>query len=204
MANLWIHDDDQRLEGADAYHALLETLAGPVGNITNNYYVGLEDVRRGHLWRAVERMLPTAVKNSMKAMRYAHEGVNSLRGDPIVPDVSGWQDFVQAIGFQPAAVANQYRINTALRNYTSEVQDRRTNAMNAFALAVRNGDGDDRARALRAIARFNQTHPEVAITPRTLHASLLQRAKLSAQAQNGVILNRELALQAQQYAGAGT
>lgn len=201
LSNLWIHDDDQRLEGADAYHALLEALAGPIGGIVNNWYVGAEDVRRGNIERGVERMLPTAVKNSIKSLRYAHEGVNSLRGDPIVPDVSGWQDFLQAIGFEPAAVANQYRINTAMKNYTSEIGDRRVNLMNAYALALKAGDDGDVGTALRKINAFNQAHPEVAITAAKLRASLRQRARLSAQATHGVVLNRRLALQAQQYAG---
>ena len=201
MANLWIHDDDQRLEGADAYHALLENIAGPASGILQNYYVGSEDVRRGHLWRGVERMLPTSVKNAMKAMRYAHEGVNSLRGDPIVPDVSGYEDFLQAIGFQPANVANQYRINTALMNFTGEVSDRRGNLMNAYAIAVRSGDGDDQQNAMRKIASFNRAHPEVAITRPVLMSSLRQRALRSAQATNGVILNRKLAAGAREFAG---
>lgn len=201
MANLWIRDDDQRLEGADAYHALLENLAGPIGGIVNNWYVGIEDVRRGHLERGVERMLPTAVKNSIKSLRYAHEGVNSLRGDPIVPDVSGWQELLQAVGFQPAAVADQYRINTAMKNFTGEINDRRINLMNAYALALKAGDDGDLGTALRKINAFNRAHPEVAITAARLRASLRQRARLSAQARHGVILNKRLALQAEQYAG---
>lgn len=201
MANLWIHDNDQGLEGADAYHALLENLAGPAGGIVQNYYVGSEDVRRGHLWRGVERMLPTAVKNAMKATRYAHEGVNSLRGDPIVPDVSGYEDFLQAIGFQPAMVANQYRINTSLKNYTGEVKDRRVNLMNAYAMAVKSRDTESQQTAMQKIAAFNQAHPEVPITRPVLQSSLRQRARLSAQAQHGIILNKRLENAARAYVG---
>jgi hypothetical protein len=166
-----------------------------------NIYTGTEDVRRGYVWRGVERMLPAAAKNSLKALRYAHEGVNSLRGDPIVPDVSSYQDFLQAIGFQPAAVANQYRVNTAIKNYTGEVKDRRTTLMNAYALAVKSGDAENRGAAVAAIHKFNTAHPEVAITVKTLSASLRARARRSAQARNGVVLDRKLALRALQYAG---
>lgn len=202
LSNLWMHDNNQRLEGADAYHALLESLAGPVfGGIVPNLYTGTEDVRRGYVWRGVERMLPAAAKNSLKALRYAHEGVNSLRGDPIVPDVSGYEDFLQAIGFQPAAVANQYRVNTAIKNYTGEIKDRRTTLMNAYALAVKSGDAENRGAAVAAIHKFNTAHPEVAITVKTLSASLRARARRSAQAMNGVVLDRKLALRALQYAG---
>jgi hypothetical protein len=202
LSNLWIRDDDQRLEGADAYHALLDELAGPMGGITQNFYVAAEDIRRGHVERGVERMLPTTVKNSIKALRYAHEGVNSLRGDPIVPDVSGPEDFLQAIGFQPARVANQYRINTAEKNFTSEIRDRRINLLNAYAMAVKGGDDGDRGNALRKIRAFNQVHPEAAVTPKVIRASLRQRARQSARADHGIILNRRLAPLAQEYAGA--
>jgi hypothetical protein len=202
MSNMWIHDNDQGLEGADAYHALLENLAGPAGGIVQNYYVGSEDVRRGHLWRGVERMLPTAAKNAMKAVRYASEGVNSMRGDPIVPDVSSYEDFLQAIGFQPAKVADQYRINTAMKNFTGEVKDRRLNLMNAYALALKSGDEGVRQTAIQKIVAFNNAHPEVPISRAVLQRSLSQRAHLSAQASHGIVLSKRLQQGAAQYAGA--
>lgn len=202
MANLWLQSDQQHLEGADAYHALLENLAGPMGGITSNFYVGAEDVRRGHLERGIERILPTSVKNSIKALRYAHEGVNSMRGDPIVPDVSGYEDFLQAIGFQPAKVADQYRINTSKKNYTGEIKDRRINLMNAYAMAVKGGDSGDQQSAMQKIAAFNQAHPEWAITRPVLQSSLRQRAQLSAQAQHGLILSKRLQQGAADYVGA--
>jgi hypothetical protein len=204
LSNLWIRHSSARLEGADAYHALLENLAGPIGGIVNNFYVGSEDIRRGKLERGFERMLPTAVKNTLKSLRYAHEGVNSWRGDPIVPDVSTPEQFIQMLGFQPSRVAEQYRLNTAARNFTSEVGDRRSSLMNAYALAVKNGDGGDMGHALRNIAAFNRKYPQWPINGKVLRASLRQRARLSARAEHGVILNPRLAPMAREYAGITT
>ncbi|MGH8146474.1 MAG: PLxRFG domain-containing protein [Rhodanobacteraceae bacterium] len=201
MANLWIRNDDQNLHGADAFYALLEALADPAGGILKNYYVGSDDIRRGHLERGIEQMLPTAAKNSIKALRFANDGVNSLPGDPIVPDVSGWQDFLQAVGFQPAAVADQYRINTAMKNYTGEIGDRRTNLMNAYALALKGGDSGDMQKALQRIQRFNTTQPEFPISAQSLISSLRQRARYRAEAENGIVINRRLAASARTYAG---
>jgi len=65
--------------------------------------------------------------------------------------------------------------------------------MNAYALAAQVGDADGRSSALDRIATFNQANPEVKISMSTLNDSMRQRAKLSEQAQNGIVLNKKLA-----------
>jgi hypothetical protein len=192
MSNMWLQDADRNLEGADAFHELEDAIAGPMGGLIKNLYVGRQEIREGHLQRGIETMLPTAVKNTLKAIRFAQEGANTLRGDPILQDVSGPQAFVQALGFEPTALAHQWQQNTALKNVDQAVQNRRTTLMNAYAMAINAGDGDDRTRALNKIREYNTDHPEWPITIKTLRASLRQRARYSAQAVNGIGLNRHL------------
>jgi hypothetical protein len=147
-------------------------------------------------------MLPTFAKNAVKAARFASQGVNTLRGDPIVSDVTAPQAVIQAIGFQPTKVADQQRINNALFNYQKFIQDRRQQLMNAFAMAQQAGDDDGRAATLTKIQSFNQKYPEIAIRMSNLHASMRQRARFSAEADNGIRLNKKLASRVREEVGA--
>lgn len=202
MSDLWFRDADKQLEGVDAYHALLESIAGPLGGMVKNMYVGNKQFNDGHTWRGIETMLPTFAKNAMKATRYATQGVNTLRGDPIVPDVSVPQALIQAIGFQPTAIAEQQRINSALMNHQTFIQGRRQQLMNAFAMATQAGDDDGRQETVQKIQAFNAKYPEIAIGLGTLRRSLRTRAQRSAQAENGMMLNRKLASRVREEVGA--
>lgn len=71
------------------------------------------------VWR---RILALKYSGSL-ASRFATEGVNNLRGDPLVADLSVWQILLQVSGFSPAEVAKQYERNSALKNYEQHILD---------------------------------------------------------------------------------
>lgn len=191
LADLWFREPDKELEGKDAYYQLLESLVGPIGGMVKNYYVGAQMVGDGQVARGVETMLPKFAKDAMKATRFAHEGANTLRGDPIVPDITGPEAFAQAIGFQPTRLFEQQKTNSALKRYEQAILDRRQTLMNAYAMAMR--AGDDRDVAMEKIHAFNQQYPEIAIKSDSLRQSLRARARYSAQADGGISLNKHLA-----------
>lgn len=199
--DLWFRDADQQLQGGAAYDQALESLAGPIGAMTKNMFVGTQQINTGHTERGIETIMPTFIKNAMKSVRYASQGVNTLRGDPIVHDVSGPEQLIQAMGFQPTKIANQWRQNDALMNYSKFIMDRKQNLMNAYAMAQRAGDEETRSAVLQRIAAFNQANPEVRISMLTLRDSLRQRARISQQADNGIVLNRRIAARVRSEVG---
>lgn len=202
MSDLWFRDADRQLEGEDAYNAMLQSIAGPLGGMIKNMYVGAKQFNDGHAERGIETMLPTFAKNAVKSVRYASQGVNTLRGDPIVADISGPEALIQAIGFQPTRVAQQQRTNNALFTYQQDVQDRRQALMNGFAMAQQAGDSGGTTEALRRIQAFNTKWPEIAIGVGNLRASLQSRARFSAEASNGIKINRKLESRLRQDVGA--
>ena len=202
LSDLWFRDSDRALEGKDAFYNYLEGMAGPMAGLAKNLFIGTEMISKGHTWRGVETMLPKFAKDAMKATRFAHEGVNTLRGDPIVPDIGHAAELVQAIGFQPTKVAEQQRLNSALMNYEKFIQDRRQGLMNAFAMAQQAGDTDGRGAALAKIQAFNQKYPEIAIRMSNLQASLRTRAQRSAQSDHGIMLQKKLSARVRQEVGA--
>ena len=202
MSDLWFRDADKQLEGEDAYNNMLQSIAGPLGGMIKNMYVGSQQFSDGHTWRGIETMLPTFAKNAMKATRFASQGVNTLTGNPIVQDISTPQALIQAIGFQPTEVAKQQRINNANVNYEQFIENRRQSLMNAFAMAQQAGDADGRSEALDKISVWNRKYPEYPIRMSNLHASLRGRARAAAESDHGIRLNKKLANRVRSEVGA--
>lgn len=193
LDSLWIRDADRELDGRGLFNNLLEQAAGPMGGVLKNVLVGKQQVDEGHIMRGVETMLPKGLKDMIKAGRYATQGVNTLRGDPVVADLSPWEILLQANGFAPEKVSRQYETTRALKNYEQHILDRRKSLVNAFAMALRNGDASDRASVLSKIGAFNKANPELAITSSGLQQSIKNRARYSARAEAGIVLNPKLA-----------
>lgn len=193
LDSLWIRDADRELDGRGMFNNLLEQAAGPMGGVLKNVLVGKQQVDEGHIMRGIETMLPKGLKDVIKAGRYATQGVNTLRGDPVVADLSPWEILLQANGFAPEKVSKQYETTRALKNYEQHILDRRKSLVNAFAMALRNGDAGDRASVLAKIRDFNRVNPELAITSSGLQQSIKNRARYSARAEAGIVLNPKLA-----------
>nr|WP_294979201.1 PLxRFG domain-containing protein [uncultured Pseudomonas sp.] len=203
LSQLWFRDADRELDGRGAYYNLLEQAAGPMGGVLKNALVGKQLMDDGHLWRGVETVLPKGMKDVVKAGRYASEGVNNLRGDPIVKDLSLRQTLLQLAGFTPSEVADRYDRNRALKNYEQHILDRRQHLVDAYAMAQRLGDVDGRRDVIEAIRRFNKANPEVAISSKTIRRSLLTRARYSKRAESGIVLNPKLAAKVRAAVGEG-
>lgn len=204
LDSLWIRDADRELEGRGLFNHLLEQAAGPMGGVLKNVLVGTQQVGEGHTMRGVETMLPKGLKDMIKAGRYATQGVNTLRGDPVLEDVSPWQVLLQGAGFSPAEVAERYERNRALKNYEEHITRRRQSLMNAYALVIRNGDAADRTAVLEKVRAFNKSNPEVAISSASIRASLKSRARYSAKAEAGIVLNPKLAARLKERVGPTT
>jgi len=201
LDSLWIRDADRELEGRGLFNHLLEQAAGPMGGVLKNVLVGTQQIGEAHTMRGVETMLPKGLKDVIKAGRFATQGVNTLRGDPILEDVSPWQVLLQGAGFSPAEVAERYERNRALKNYEEHITKRRQSLMNAYAMAIRNGDAADRIAVMKKVRAFNKANPELAISSDSIRASLKSRARYSAKAEAGIVINPKLAARLQERVG---
>lgn len=193
LDQLWFRAPDQELEGRALYDYWLEQAAGPVGGAIGNITKGWGLYSDGHLMRGVETAMPKAVRDSIKTMRYATQGVNTLRGDPLVKDVSPYELLMQAAGFSPAKVSAQYELNNSLMNYEKALTDRRKALMDGYAMAVRMRDADAIRSVYKKIEAFNRANPEIGITAGQIRRSLQAREKYSERAVAGIVLNPKLA-----------
>lgn len=199
LNDLWLREPHRELEGQAKADYLLEQAAGPVlGGMLVNTLRGMHMIEEGHTWRGVEAMLPKVAKDALKAMRYATQGVNTLRGDPVIEDLSVGQSLLQLAGFSPASLNERYDAINAAKGYETAVLERRQRLLNAYAMAWR---ADDRATldAVTAkIVAWNEAQPEVPITTKTIRQSLAARMRYSSRAESGVVLDRRLAERARE------
>ena len=201
LGELWLRSPDRELEGQALADYLLEQAAGPVvGGMLVNTLRGANMMAEGNTWRGFETMAPKSVKDAMKSLRYAGEGVNTMRGDPIIEDLSLPQTLLQLAGFSPAAVTEQYDANSAAKGYEQRILNRRSALLNAYAMAWRAEDTDGIQKALGKIQEWNVKHPRVGITVDTIRRSLASRMRFSAKADSGVVLDKRIADDAREQA----
>ena len=189
LNELWIRSPGRDLEMQQSIeYYMLQLGFGPLGSIFTGMGRGMDLMQRGEVGRGIEAMTPKAIRDGLKMMRYASEGVQNLRGDQVVDDLNAWELFLQGIGFTPANVAKQYDANRALKNYQNRINDRRQLLMNRWWLALQAGDADGVADALDDIRNFNGKNPTRRIDFKTLKRSALTRRKRNGQNDHGVYL----------------
>jgi hypothetical protein len=192
MNNLWFRDAEADLEGEAAVQYYAEQALGPMYGILAGWGKATQLAREGHTGRAWESAVPKFARDWFKSVRYATDGVQTKRGDPILDELSVWQIALQANGFTPIEVSEQYGQNNALATSARRIQDRRKLLLNRYALARRNDDDLLVAQTLDDIEAFNLAQPTMKITAAHRIKSLKQRAALSDRAVNGVILSKKL------------
>lgn len=193
MGDLWFQSQDRVQTAQDWWNSLANEMLGPVWGMGHNIYNGFNVIRDGKgVARGVEMMMPTAAKNLMKAWRYSQEGVVNMRGDIVVsPESLGLKDALkQAIGFTPAAVAEQYTRNDEKANMDKRIGQQRKQLLDGYAKAHKAGDEAATASALAEIQKFNAepTHAAKRITGETIRDSIRTRNRLSNRAENGIII----------------
>jgi hypothetical protein len=191
MADFFLRMPESSKEGKDWW---LEFVAGSLGasvGAVGNMVVGAHYMSEGDTARGLELMVPKAVKDVMKAWRYANEGLLTRKEDVILPrdDIDAWDLVAQATGFTPAKIAMAHRLRGAKYDAQNRIKQERSALINRFATAVRNSDAEARKRAVKQIVAWNKRDyaKVLPITRDTLERSLKTRARLSARREDGFL-----------------
>jgi hypothetical protein len=152
---------------------------------------GLKLINEGHTERGIEQMLPSAIGNMMKAMRFGTEGANTLRGDPITGELGPWNTFAQFFGFAPAEYTRQLEINANEKGKDKATTEARTKLLRKFYTATRLGDSSEAQDVMEDIVKFNSKHPSIAITGSTIRDSMKKHTQTSMMMQKGVVYNKK-------------
>jgi hypothetical protein len=169
-------------------------VGGPALSVANRLYRGGSDLlsSEGDIERGIENILPAGVANAYKASfgRYADQGgAFTRRQDPIYDDMTGGELVAQALGFPPTEYTFRQEQNSISKGIDIAVGKRRSALHKKLYIAQRMGDFDEEMALYDKIDKFNERHPEAAITPKSIKRSLEQHAKTSAEMYNGVTLS---------------
>jgi hypothetical protein len=203
MNGMWFRDSNRSADEVQAFNQFVTDLAGPFVGIGANIADGIKKINDGHYMRGTEAMLPPVLKDFLKVWRFSTEGATTLRGDPIVGEISTWGLFLQALGFTPTDLARSYTAMGEIKGMEKDIERRRKRLLQQITLADINGDTDTYTEVQEKIQRFNEKNPENPITKETLKRSLSQRTKDSDRAVRGIIVNpkREYLLEEARYLG---
>jgi hypothetical protein len=172
--------------------SFIEQVGGPVVGSANRMIRGLELINDGNVQRGIEQVLPSAFGNMFKTIRFATEGANTLRGDPIVGELSTANLFGQVFGFAPAEYTRQLEINASLKNIERKALDERTKLLRKYYVASRMGDMQEAAELAKEMLKFNRKHPGAAITPQTIQRSMAQHMKTTNEMYHGITISKAL------------
>ena len=133
-------------------------------------------------------MLPAAFRNAFKSTyRYSTEGVNTLRGDPIMGDLSPGLTAAQFFGFAPAEYVRNQERNQVLKGIDRAVNERRTKLLKKLYVEMRmGGDTND---VMDEINKFNKRHPQFAIDGKSVRSSMKKHEETSENMYHGVLFS---------------
>jgi N12 class adenine-specific DNA methylase len=193
LNDLWFRAPDQELEGRALADYWLEQIGGPIaGTWLINPLTAAKLWNAGNTERAAEQIMPKALKDALKTLRFATQGVNNLDGQPIVKDLTPYEYALQAAGFSPARVAEQYKINNALKGYEKQIETRRQALLNGYTMAMSLNDPEAVRAAAQKITAFNAANPTFPINGGQLRRSLIQKRRMADSMVNGILLNKKL------------
>jgi hypothetical protein len=177
LTDMWFPDVRKSQDEVDYMQNMFINLLGPsVGALLVNYPEALKRYNDGHIERAIEGMMPAAIKNAMAGTRYLVQGeALTLKGNTLVEDITAREALSQMIGFSPERVAQAQKSTIEAKNINEDIKARRTDLLNAFFMAVDSGDEDMLDRVLEKMSKFNTTIPELAINGETLSNSVIKR-----------------------------
>ena len=188
LDRLILPDVQEGLEGQRLAESAMTAALGPVAGIGVNVLRGIQDMSNGQFARGLEGMLPAAVRNGAKAVRYANEGAQDKSGIVIKDEVNPAEVIGQALGFSPSSVRNASEGKSAVLDFDRELTRRRGHLLTEFANARREGDAEAVKEAQADIAKFNEKNPGRRITVPQMMASVRARQMRIDQAKDGVYL----------------
>ena len=149
---------DIDLSSRDGLAKALLAASGPlIGGLGANVAEGLGLMRLGLYHRGLELMLPRGLRDTMRAYRFATEGLATRRGEVLIPDedISVLDTFMQLLGFPSHKVSKAYLRRSIMIEMESHFQSISTRLRTRYLMAWRQGDRE----AMREIeARWREVN----------------------------------------------
>jgi hypothetical protein len=192
LDDMWFRDSRKNQDEVEALQSFVVDLLGPTVGLTVNVAQASKLLSEGHADRALEMISPAFIKNPLVAARYANEGVNTLRGDPLMDDMGPFYLLMQSLGLRSSELAERQYYNIQIKGQEQEVLKQRQNLLNLYGISFMSNDSDTFEKSLEKIFEFNAKHPSVAIPAESLNKSIKERFTKSAQTEHGLFIDKRM------------
>jgi hypothetical protein len=188
---IWRENKNDRV-GTSAVVQYLESSFAPL-SIIKNFEKGAKIISdTGSWYRGIETMLPAAIKNPMKALRYGSEGANTLRGDPVMADINIGNAAMQVLGFAPADLMTQYEQNAEILARQKAIRGGEQKLLKQYYVALKNNDFERASEAAEKLYELGEKYPELGIGPALLNKSVKERERFSSKLYHGMRVDDKL------------
>lgn len=201
---LW-REDDKRVEEIGPFLFAAEQIFGASYAAFMNIYRAQADFfdDKVSLYRAIETAMPAAIKNGMKAIRYAQEGAKTRDGDVVVKEFSLYNEVMQGVGFSPLEFAEKSAAAGKIARQETLMNKRKDAIYDKIYLAVTNGNREDLEEALAARDKFNNSKAvkdrNMFIKDSDIRRSIADRRRRSAQSIYGISVRPKSAAAYEKY-----
>jgi len=154
----------ENMHGAQLAAWYAGNLIGPSFSVAQSWVKGYDQmVNKGNFMRGLEEALPKPLKDGLKAIRVASDGLKTGAGKKILSDEAIGPDEILMIGlgFQPDEVAKAQGAERSLNKLGTQLSERRGRLIRNAAKAI--VESEDTEGPMSAIAVFNAKLPLFAI-----------------------------------------
>lgn len=171
-----------RREWNDATRDWARDLLGSPFSMGLSILKGFEKISKGDVVGGMAEAVPNAIKGPIKAYKYGSDGYTDGKGNKLPLEPGANDVLAQALGFQPANLA-EYReakqtLDTRKGLVTREAQNIRKNIVTAYE----EGDKETAKEWIAEARKFDKANPQAAVLP-SIGATLQRRAMERAQAE---------------------
>lgn len=150
---------------------------------------GVQKILDGRYMEGLESMLPVAIRNPLKAVRYATDGQVDKSGITVKDDFNLFELAGQAAGFRSSDLALKQEGKSAVYRRNRALSAARAKILSAMAKAVMEQDAAALRELRSVVAQWNRKHPERAIKSENIMSSVRNRQRRVAGAKDGIYLS---------------
>lgn len=182
-------DIQDGLEGKKWAESLVVGSTGAVIGAGIGAADGVQKILDGRYMEGLEGMLPVALRNPLKAVRYATDGQVDKSGITVKDDFNLFELAGQAVGFRPSDLALKQEGKSAVYRRDRALSAARAKILSAMAKAVVEQDAAALRELRGVVAQWNRKHPERAIKSENIMAGVRNRQRRVAGAKDGIYLS---------------
>ncbi|WP_308074596.1 PLxRFG domain-containing protein [Neisseria polysaccharea] len=182
-------DIQDGLEGKKWAESLVVGSTGAVVGAGIGAADGVQKILDGRYMEGLESMLPVAIRNPLKAVRYATDGQVDKSGITVKDDFNLFELAGQAAGFRSSDLALKQEGKSAVYRRDRALSAARAKILSAMAKAVVEQDAAALRELRGVVAQWNRKHPERAIKSENIMAGVRNRQRRVAGAKDGIYLS---------------